>query len=147
MFLNPIKKLPPDLTRSNSFVDEGLCKSCQEGEPLRELIGILCNDLKMRHIKGSVTGRCDLNTGFAFNDLLTNYDRIAAHCSNIAVAILELDSSNFDMHEYTKSVRKVKDNNYVSTFDYYEQKYNINGYQPEAEQDTKSVPKTRSKSC
>ena len=73
--------------------------------------------------------------------MLTNYDRIAAHCSNIAVAILELDSSNFDMHEYTKSVRKLKDNNYVSTFDYYEQKYNINGYQPEAEQDTNTAAK------
>ena len=95
----------------------------------------------MRHIKRLRNGQCDLNTGFAFNDLLTNYDRIAAHCSNIAVAILELDSSNFDMHEYTKSVRKLKDNNYVSTFDYYEQKYNINGYQPEAEQDTNTVAK------
>ena len=128
-----------DLT-INSFVDEDLVNAAKV-EPLRELIGILCNDLKMRHIKRLRNGQCDLNTGFAFNDLLTNYDRIAAHCSNIAVAILELDSSNFDMHEYTKSVRKLKDNNYVSTFDYYEQKYNINGYQPEAEQDTKATAK------
>ena len=128
-----------DLT-INSFVDEDLVNAAKV-EPLRELIGILCNDLKMRHIKRLRNGQCDLNTGFAFNDLLTNYDRIAAHCSNIAVAILELDSSNFDMHEYTKSVRKLKDNNYVSTFDYYEQKYNINGYQPEAEQDTKAAAK------
>ena len=128
-----------DLT-INSFVDEDLVNAAKV-EPLRELIGILCNDLKMRHIKRLRNGQCDLNTGFAFNDLLTNYDRIAAHCSNIAVAILELDSSNFDMHEYTKSVRKLKDNNYVSTFDYYEQKYNINGYQPEAEQDTNTAAK------
>ena len=86
-----------DLT-INSFVDEDLVNAAKV-EPLRELIGILCNDLKMRHIKRLRNGQCDLNTGFAFNDLLTNYDRIAAHCSNIAVAILELDSSNFDMHE------------------------------------------------
>lgn len=45
------------------------------------------------------------------------------------------------MHEYTKSVRKLKDNTYVSTFDYYEQKYNINEYQPEAEQDTNTAAK------
>lgn len=128
-----------DLT-INSFVDEDLVNAAKV-EPLRELIGILCNDLKMRHIKRLRNGQCDLNTGFAFNDLLTNYDRIAAHCSNIAVAILELDSSNFDMHEYTKSVRKLKDNTYVSTFDYYEQKYNINEYQPEAEQDTNTAAK------
>ena len=110
-------------------------------EPLEEIIDGLCDEMKSHHVDRLQSGACTLNQGFVFNDLLTNYDRIAAHCSNIAVAILELDSSNFDMHEYTKSVRKLKDNNYVSTFDYYEQKYNINGYQPEAEQDTKAAAK------
>ena len=112
-------------------------------EPLRELIGILCNDLKLRHIKRLRNGQCDLNTGFAFNDLLTNYERIAAHCSNIAVAILELDSSNFDIHEYTKSVRKLKDETYLTAFEEYEKKYDINGYQPEAEADKKFSAKAK----
>ena len=109
-----------DLT-VNSFVDEDL-ETAAKVEPLRELIGILCNDLKLRHIKRLRNGQCDLNTGFAFNDLLTNYERIAAHCSNIAVAILELDSSNFDIHEYTKSVRKLKDETYLTAFEEYEKK-------------------------
>ena len=124
-----------DLT-VNSFVDEDL-NTAATVEPLRELIGILCNDLKMRHIKRLRNGQCDLNTGFAFNDLLTNYERIAAHCSNIAVAILELDSSNFDMHEYTKSVRKLKDDRYLSAFEKYEEKYDINGYRPKEETEKK----------
>ena len=124
-----------DLT-VNSFVDEDL-NTAATVEPLRELIGILCNDLKMRHIKRLRNGQCDLNTGFAFNDLLTNYERIAAHCSNIAVAILELDSSNFDMHEYTKSVRKLKDDRYLSAFEKYEEKDDINGYRPKEETEKK----------
>ena len=130
-----------DLT-VNSFVDEDL-DTAAKVEPLRELIGILCNDLKLRHIKRLRNGQCDLNTGFAFNDLLTNYERIAAHCSNIAVAILELDSSNFDIHEYTKSVRKLKDETYLTAFEEYEKKYDINGYQPEAEADKKFSAKAK----
>ena len=130
-----------DLT-VNSFVDEDL-ETAAKVEPLRELIGILCNDLKLRHIKRLRNGQCDLNTGFAFNDLLTNYERIAAHCSNVAVAILELDSSNFDIHEYTKSVRKLKDETYLTAFEEYEKKYDINGYQPEAEADKKFSAKAK----
>ena len=126
-----------DLT-VNSFVDEDL-NTAATVEPLRELISILCNDLKMRHIKRLRNGQCDLNTGFAFNDLLTNYERIAAHCSNIAVAILELDSSNFDMHEYTKSVRKLKDDRYLSAFEKYEEKYDINGYRPKEETEKRII--------
>ena len=45
------------------------------------------------------------------------------------------------MHEYTKSVRKLKDVTMYPLFDYYEQKYNINEYQPEAEQDTNTAAK------
>ena len=130
-----------DLT-IDSFVNEDL-EMAAKVEPLRELIGILCGDLKMRHISRLRKGQCDLNTGFAFNDLLTNYERIAAHCSNIAVAILELDSSNFDMHEYTKSIRKMKDSNYVSTFEMYEKKYNINGYQEKTNEDSKASEKEK----
>ena len=43
-----------------------------------------------------------MKQGFAFNDLLTNLERIAAHCSNIAVAMIELEAQIFDTHEYLK---------------------------------------------
>ena len=75
-------------------------------EPLRELIGILCDELK----------------------LLTNLERIAAHCSNIAVAMIELEAADFDTHEYLKSVRELKNDTYMAYFDEYERKYDINGY-------------------
>ena len=49
-----------------------------------------------------------MKQGFAFNDLLTNLERIAAHCSNIAVAMIELEAADFDTHEYLKSVRELR---------------------------------------
>ena len=97
-------------------------------EPLRELIGILCNDLKNRHVTRLREGKCEFRQGFAFNDLLTNLERIAAHCSNIAVAMIELEAADFDTHEYLKSVRELKNDTYMAYFDEYERKYDINGY-------------------
>ena len=94
-------------------------------EPLRELIGILCNELKLRHIARLRTGKCEMKQGFAFNDLLTNLERIAAHCSNVAVAMIETETSEFDTHEYLKSVRHMKDDAYLECFDSYARKYSI----------------------
>ena len=97
-------------------------------EPLRELIGILCDELKLRHIKRLQHGKCELKQGFAFNDLLANLERIGAHCSNVAVAMIELGYSEFDIHGYVKSVRERKNSDYVMYFEEYEEKYDINGY-------------------
>ncbi len=97
-------------------------------EPLRELIGILCDELKLRHIARLRTGKCEMKQGFAFNDMLTNLERMAAHCSNIAVAMIEIEAADFDTHQYLKSVRERKNETYQMYFDEYEKKYDINGY-------------------
>ena len=94
-------------------------------EPLRELVGMLCNELKNRHVSRLREGKCELKQGFAFNDLLTNYERIAAHCSNVAVAMLELEAAEFDTHEYLKSVRQMKNDQYMECFEEYAGKYDI----------------------
>ena len=94
-------------------------------EPLRELIGIFCTDLQTRHVTRLREGKCEFRQGFAFNDLLTNLERIAAHCSNVAVAMIETETSEFDTHEYLKSVRHMKDDAYLECFDSYARKYSI----------------------
>ena len=111
----------------NAFCADDL-EMAAKVEPLRELIGILCDELKLRHIARLRTGKCEMKQGFAFNDLLTNLERIAAHCSNIAVAMIELEAADFDTHEYLKSVRELKNDTYMAYFDEYERKYDINGY-------------------
>jgi phosphate:Na+ symporter len=97
-------------------------------EPLRELINVLCNELKSRHISRLKNGKCELKQGFAFNNLLTDFERIAAHCSNIAIAVLECESDDFDTHEYQKSIREMNNGLYTELFESYELKYNINNY-------------------
>ena len=115
-----------DLTVS-AFIEDDL-DSVSRVEPLRELTGILCDELKMRHIKRLQHGKCELKQGFAFNDLLANLERISAHCSNVAVAMIELDASDFDTHGYVRRIRERKNSDYVAYFEEYEEKYDINGY-------------------
>ncbi len=98
-------------------------------EPLRELIGMLCDELKMRHVDRLQSGKCEISQGFAFNDLLTNIERVSDHCSNVAVAMIELESRNFDTHEYLKSVREMRNTEYKRYFEEYEQKYSIDDFE------------------
>ena len=95
------------------------------GEPLEEIIDGLCDEMKSHHVDRLQSGSCTLNQGFVFNDLLTNYERVADHCSNIAVAIIELESDSFDTHEYLNSVRAMKSSSFARYYEEYKQEYHL----------------------
>lgn len=97
-------------------------------EPLRQVIRMLCGELKSRHIARMQKGKCDMEHSFAFNDMINNLDRIAAHCSNVAVAMIELESADFDTHKYLKNIRELKDSMYQTYLTNYERKYVLGDY-------------------
>ncbi len=92
-------------------------------EPLRELIIYLCDELKSRHVIRISTGHCEWNIGFPFNNLLTDYERIAAHCSNVALAMIEALGPGFNSHEYEKSIRGKNNEIFNQTYKEFEFKY------------------------
>ena len=94
-------------------------------EPLEEIIDGLCDEMKSHHVVRLQSGVCTLGQGFVFNDLLTNYERVADHCSNIAVAIIELESDSFDTHEYLSSVRAMKSHSFARYYEEYQKKYHL----------------------
>ena len=94
-------------------------------EPLEEIIDGLCDEMKSHHVDRLQSGSCTLNQWFVFNDLLTNYERVADHCSNIAVAIIELESDSFDTHEYLNSVRAMKSSSFARYYEEYKQEYHL----------------------
>ena len=94
-------------------------------EPLEEIIDGLCDEMKSHHVDRLQSGSCTLNLGFVFNDLLTNYERVADHCSNIAVAIIELESDSFDTHENLNSVRAMKSSSFARYYEEYKQEYHL----------------------
>ena len=75
-------------------------------EPLEEVIDIVCDELKMRHVNRLQSGRCTINVGFVFNDLLTNFERIADHCSNIAIYTLKAENPSYMPHEYSSNAEE-----------------------------------------
>ncbi len=94
-------------------------------EPLEELIDNLCDELKLHHTDRLQKGICTLNHGFVFNDLLTNLERISDHCSNIAVASIELESDSFDTHEYISSLKEVRSHYFDEYYSEYSKKFVI----------------------
>ena len=100
-------------------------KEAYRVEPLEEMIDMLCDELKLHHVNRVQAGQCTLDQGFVFNDLITNLERVADHCSNIAVAMIELEAGAFDTHEYLNSLRDVHTDSFDRYFDMYKNKYDL----------------------
>lgn len=69
-------------------------------EPLEQVIDKLISEIKNRHVERLQKGNCTIELGFVLTDLLTNYERVSDHCSNVAVAVLESKHGTFETHEY-----------------------------------------------
>ena len=113
---------PKSSTSPSAFV-EGDLAAASRVEPLEEIIDGLCDELKLHHVDRLQKGVCTLSQGFVFNDLLTNFERVADHCSNIAVAMIELESDAFDTHEYLKSVKNMKSDSFARYYEEYSKKF------------------------
>lgn len=92
-------------------------------EPLEEVIDALTEELKVRHIQRVQAGSCTLEMGFIFNDCINNFERVADHCSNIAVAVLEASDSTLQSHDYLRGIKQNNQEEYRTWLDLYEQKY------------------------
>lgn len=92
-------------------------------EPLEQVIDGLCDEIKLRHVRRVQTGECTLDHGFVYNDILTNYERIADHCSNVAVAIIELEHDIFDTHEYLRKVKTSRSADFEANYERYSHEY------------------------
>ena len=95
-------------------------------EPLEEVIDILTETIKVRHIGRLRRGECTIENGFVLSDMLNNYERISDHCSNIAMAVLEMQlDGRAEPHEYLDKVRTMQDADYRTAYEEYETKYAI----------------------
>ena len=74
-------------------------------EPLEQVIDGLISKIRANHIRRLQKGACTIEGGFILADLLNNYERVSDHCSNIAVAIIEVEHNSFDTHKYLNGVK------------------------------------------
>ena len=94
-------------------------------EPLEEAINELNSAVKKQHIKRLQKGKCTIELGISLENLINNYERVADHCSNVAVAMLQLKSDNFDTHEYLDNMKKDSNIDFQSMYTYYREMYKL----------------------
>ena len=94
-------------------------------EPLEEVIDDLKKQLKAKHIIRLQNGECTVELGFIFTDLLTNYERISDHCSNIAVYTMQLPSDMLDTHKYLNKIKAAATGEFVDNYNIFSKKYSI----------------------
>lgn len=97
--LNDIMALAFDSFAANDPV------TAREVEPLEETIDQLIEEIRMRHIHRLQTGECTIQLGFVLSDLLTNFERVSDHCSNIAVSVIESQADGLDPHAYISGLK------------------------------------------
>lgn len=96
-----------------------------EVEPLEETIDFMVDALKEKHIERLKKGKCTIDGGFVFLELLTNLERISDHCSNVAISVIgyKANNDNLNRHEYIKAIHSGQYPGYKEKLEEYRQKY------------------------
>ena len=97
------------LSRTTDAFRKGDLHLASKVEPLEAVVNELVRAIKAHHIARLQTGSCSIEYGFVLDDLLTNYERVCDHCSNVAVAQIEVAQDSFDTHAYLNDLRHGKD--------------------------------------
>lgn len=92
-------------------------------EPLEEVIDYMNVELKKRHIKRLRKGKCTIEMGFILSDVTTSYERVADHCSNIAVSLLEISEDGFETHEYLDMLKQTDDPEFRENVKRFQKRY------------------------
>lgn len=93
------------LSRTTDAFRKGDLHLAGKVEPLETVVDELVRAIKARHVARLQTGSCSIEYGFVLEDLLTNYERVCDHCSNVAVAQIEVAQDSFDTHAYLNDLR------------------------------------------
>lgn len=105
-----------------SFVTMDITKA-KDVEPLEDVIDGLRTELKNRHVKRLREGICTIELGFILQDLLTNFERVSDHCSNVAVCLIQIKENNLDTHEYMTELKRLDKSEFMDEFNEYKTKY------------------------
>jgi phosphate:Na+ symporter len=93
-------------------------------EPLEQVIDKLKEKMRARHILRLQQGECSIKSGFIWADLLTDLERVADHCSNIAICVIDAADNKMNMHESIKELRT--DNaEFEKNYNLYKAKYKL----------------------
>lgn len=95
----------------------------REIEPMEEVVDGLNDEIKKRHIKRLRKGKCTIELGFALSDITTNFERVADHCSNIAISLIQIPDDAYSSHEYVETLERGEDSQFHEALIRYTEKY------------------------
>ena len=108
----------------DAFMNNDL-DSAAKIEPLEQVVDDLRDRIKLNHIRRLQKSECTIGHGFVLSDLLTNYERVADHCSNIAGCVIEISRFDaLDMHKYLADIR-TGGGEYTRMYNEYKAKYSL----------------------
>ncbi|NMA06956.1 MAG: Na/Pi cotransporter family protein [Ruminococcaceae bacterium] len=115
------------VTSVNCFINDDI-KAAASVEPLEQVIDKLKNSIKKRHIKRLQDGSCTIELGFVLSDMLTDLERVADHCSNIAASVIEMKSyGTIETHQFLRDVRSGEmGDSFSEMYEGYRRKYALN---------------------
>lgn len=94
-------------------------------EPLEEVIDDLNVKVRNQHVKRLRKGKCTIELGLSLSDILTDYERVADHCSNIAVCLIQAEEDGYETHEYLNKIKKKDNKEFQNLYQMYYNKYQI----------------------
>ena len=103
--------------------NENDMKSAALVEPVEQVVDDLKKELKKRHVARLQRGECTIELGFVFQDIITNLERIADHCSNIAGCVMEIAKEELHIHELLKEVKADSESGFAEKYEEYKEKY------------------------
>lgn len=106
----------------DSFIKDDLRKAMHV-EPLEEVMDSIRSQVKERHVRRLQEGRCTIEMGFILSDICTDYERVADHCSNIAVYLLQRHDNSYDQHAYADVLRHGDNEEFKKECAMYREKY------------------------
>ncbi len=104
---------------------EGDIERAKLVEPLEEVIDELVLQARAKHTKRIQKGNSPMVLGFILTDLLTNYERVSDHCSNVAVVLIEIDSKQLGTHQYLDRLKSTDNVAFADTYNEYLSRYQI----------------------
>lgn len=106
--------------------ENGDTQLARKVEPLEQVIDSITAEMRSNHIQRLQAGACTIELGFILNDLINCFERVSDHCSNIAVALIEVAEGEFATHKYLNSVKSGNDEQFKADYEAYSAAYAIN---------------------
>lgn len=109
---------------TEAFINNDL-KLAYSINPFESVVDDICEKLKLNHVERLKKGNCTIEAGIAFNDLITDLERIGDHCNNVFISMLEQEMDDYDMHQIKNTFTSDQIRDYNQLLETYKVKYSV----------------------